>query len=243
MKAMLALARTEILRLSRNKRYLIFSIALPVMLYLVFGKQASATAYGVQFKAFYMVGMASVGAFSGALTGNAQRISQERKDGWIRQLRLTALPPGSYVAAKIIASMAITVPSIIAVLALGRFYGGVQLAGWKWLAIGAAIWLGTMTFAALAVAIGYRFMPDTVQPVTMFVYFLMSILGGLWFPLSNGILRKIGQVLPTYQVTRIGTDVIASGTVSMTSIVTILAWLAGFIALAVLAVRNTAETI
>ena len=29
----------------------------------------------------------------------------------------------------------------------------------------------------------------------------------------------------------------------MTSIVTILAWLAGFIALAVLAVRNTAETI
>ena len=243
MKATLSLAQTEVLRLSRNKRYMIFSIALPVMLYLVFGKQASATAYGVEFKAFYMVGMASVGAFSGALTGNAQRISQERKDGWIRQLRLTALPPGSYVAAKIIASMAITVPSIIAVLALGRFYGGVQLAGWKWLAIGAAIWLGTMTFAALAVAIGYRFMPDTVQPVTMFVYFLMSILGGLWFPLSNGILRKIGQVLPTYQVTRIGTDVIASGTVSMTSIVTILAWLAGFIALAVLAVRNTAETI
>ena len=114
MKATLSLAQTEVLRLSRNKRYMIFSIALPVMLYLVFGKQASATAYGVEFKAFYMVGMASVGAFSGALTGNAQRISQERKDGWIRQLRLTALPPGSYVVAKIIASMATTVPSISA---------------------------------------------------------------------------------------------------------------------------------
>jgi hypothetical protein len=31
-------------RLSRNKRYLIFSIALPVMLYLVLGKQATSTA-------------------------------------------------------------------------------------------------------------------------------------------------------------------------------------------------------
>ena len=241
MNGTLALTRKEMLRLSRNKRYLIFSIALPVMLYLVFGKQAASTAYGVAFAAFYMVGMASVGAFSGALTGNAQRISQERKDGWVRQLRLTSLPPQSYVIAKIVASMATTVPSIAIVLALGHFYGGVQLAGWKWLAIGAAIWLGTMTFAALVVAIGYRFMPDTVQPVTMFVYFLMSILGGLWFPLS-GALQKAGQVLPTYQITRIGTDVIGTGTVPTASIAIILAWLAGFVVLAVLAVRSTAET-
>jgi len=34
----------EMVRLSRNKRYLIFSIALPVMLYLVLGKQATSTA-------------------------------------------------------------------------------------------------------------------------------------------------------------------------------------------------------
>ena len=73
-----ALTRKEMVWLSRNKRYLIFSIALPVMLYLVFGKQAASTADGVAFAAFYMVGMACVGAFSGALTGNAQRISQER---------------------------------------------------------------------------------------------------------------------------------------------------------------------
>ncbi len=242
MNGTLALARKEMVRLSRNKRYMIFSIGLPVMLYLAFGRQATATAYGVRFAAFYMVGMASVGAFSGALTGNAQRISQERKDGWIRQLRLTTLPPQSYVIAKIIASMATTVPAIAIVLALGRFYGHVQLAGWKWLAIGAAIWLGTLAFAALAVAIGYRFLPDTVQPITMFVYFLMSVLGGLWFPLG-GTLQKVGQILPTYQITRIGTDVIGSGTVSMTSVLTVLAWLAGFIVLAVLAVRSTAEKI
>ncbi len=242
MTGTVALTRQELVRLTRNKRYLIFSIGLPAMLYLVFGHQASGTSYGVAFKAFYMVGMASVGAFSGALNGNAQRISQERKDGWIRQLRLTALPPQSYVIAKIIASMAVTVPAVVIVLGLGRFYGGVQLAPWRWLAIGAAVWLGAMTFAALAVAIGYRFMPDTVQPVTMLVYFVMSILGGLWFPLS-GIMQKIGQVLPTYQITRIGTDVIAGGTIPLASVGTILGWLAGFIVLAVLAVRATAETI
>lgn len=243
MNGTLALARAEVRRLGRNKRYSVFSVALPVVLYLVVAPQARhASAYGVGYSAYYMIAMASVGAFSGALTGNAQRISQERKDGWIRQLRLTSLPANAYVVAKVIASMVTTVPSVVIVLALGRFVGDVHLAAWKWLAIGGAIWLGSLTFAALAVAIGYRFMPDTVQPVGMFVYFVMSILGGLWFALT-GWMEKIGQALPTYQITRIGTDLISNQSVSATAIVTILAWFAAFVVLAVLAVRTTAETV
>jgi ABC-2 type transport system permease protein len=243
MQGTLALARAEIRRLSRNRRYTIFAVGLPVVLYLVIAPSVKhATAYGVAYAAYYMIAMASIGAFSGALTGNAQRIAQERKDGWVRQLRLTALPANAYVTAKILASMAITVPGIAIVLLLGRFYGDVHLELWKWLAIGAVIWIGSLTFAALAVAIGYRFDPDTVQPVAMFVYFVMSILGGLWFALS-GFLEKLGRVLPTYQITKIGTDLISSQSVPVTAYITILAWFAAFIALAVWAVRATAETV
>jgi len=239
----LALARIEIVRLRRNKRYLMFTLALPVVLYLLVAKQVQhVTAYGVAYKAYYMVAMASFGAFSGALTGNAQRISQERKDGWIRQLRLTPLPPQSYVIAKVIASLATSIPSIVIVLLLGRFYGGVELAGWKWVVIGVVVWVGTLVFASLAVAIGYRFMPDTVQPLTMFVYLVMTFLGGVWFALG-GVLQDIGQVLPTYQIIKIGTDVIGTGTVPVGSVAVILAWLAGFAILAWLAVRATAETV
>ena len=239
----LSLARIEIIRLRRNKRYMMFTLALPVVLYLLVARQVQhVTAYGVAYKAYYMVAMASFGAFSGALTGNAQRISQERKDGWIRQLRLTPLPPQSYVIAKVIASLATSIPSIVIVLLLGRFYGGVELAGWKWVVIGVAVWVGTLVFAALAVAIGYRFMPDTVQPMAMFVYLIMTFLGGVWFALT-GVLQDIGQVLPTYQIIKVGTDVIGTGTVPVGSVAVILAWLAGFVILAWLAVRATAETV
>jgi ABC-2 type transport system permease protein len=243
MNSTAALARTEVRRLGRNKQYSIFSIALPVVLYLVVSPQTRhASAYGVGCAAYYMIAMASVGAFSGALTGNAQRISSERKDGWIRQLRLTSLPPNAYVAAKVIASMVTTVPAVVIVLVLGRFYGGIHLALWKWLAIGGVIWLGALTFAALAVAIGYRFTPDRVQPVAMFVHLVMSLLGGLWFALA-GWMQKIGQALPTYQITRVGTSVIGGGPVSRPAIGIILAWLAAFALLAVLAVGSTAETL
>ena len=71
------------------------------------------------------------------------------------------------------------------------------------------VWFGSTIFAALAVAIGYRFAPDQVQPITLIVYFIFAILGGLWFPLS-GFLGKIGQFTPTYEAVKIGTDVIGA---------------------------------
>jgi ABC-2 type transport system permease protein len=236
----LALARLEVKRLLlRSKGYLILTLALPVVLYLVIGR-THGTAYGATDPGYYMVAMGAWGAFTGALTGNAVRIAQERKDGWIRQLRLTPMPARSYVAAKVTASTVTVVPSIVIVLALGRLYGGVRLAGWEWPAIGAVILLAAVAFAALAVAIGYRFLPDQAQPLTMLVYFVMTLLGGLLFPLS-GAIATIGKVLPTYQVARIGADIIRSGNIPVNGIAVILGWLAAFTVLAVLTVRRTSE--
>jgi ABC-2 type transport system permease protein len=237
----LSLTKAEISRLRRNKRYLIFTVALPVMFYLIFGKTTS-TGYGVSFKAFYMVGMASFGAFSGAFNNNALRISQERKDGWIRQLRLTPLPAYSYVVGKILTSMVTTVPSIVIVFLLGRFYGGVQLPVWKFLVCAIAIWIGTLIFAALAVACGYKLAPDSVQPAVLVVFFFFSIFGGLWFPLS-GALRKFGEFTPTYQIVKISTDVIGQGSAALVNVIGLVAWFAIFVVLATLAVRSTAETV
>jgi ABC-2 type transport system permease protein len=240
MNGTLALAATEIKRLRRNRRYLIFTIGLPVMLYLVLGKQ-KASSYGVEFGAFYMVAMATFGALSGAFTNNTIRISQERKDGWIRQLRLTALPANAYVVAKLIASMVTSVPAIAIVFILGNVYGGVDMPIWKWVVMAAAIWFGTFVFVALAVAVGYKISPDSVQPVSMVVFFFFSIFGGLWFPLSGGML-DFAKFTPTFQVVRISTDVLGKGTVAITNVIGVVVWFAIFLGLAVFAVRSTAES-
>jgi ABC-2 type transport system permease protein len=242
MAGTLALTRAELKRLMRNRRYFIFTVALPVVLYLLIGRQVNGSVYGVSFKAFYMVDMAMLGAFSGALNGNAQRISQEKKEGWIRQLRLTSLPAYAYVVSKVIVSMATTVTSIVIVLLLGRFYGDVHLPAWDWLAVAVTVWFSATIFAALAVAIGYKIAPDQVQPVTMIVYLGFAVLGGIWFPLS-GVMKTIGQVTPTYQAVKIGTDVIEGATVSAALVAGLAAWLVIFAGLATLAVRSTAETV
>lgn len=242
MAGTLALTRAEVRRLMRNKRYFIFTVGFPVILYLMVGKQVSHLAYGVAFGAYYMISMATFGAFSGALTGNAQRISQEKKEGWIRQLRLTPLPANAYVLSKVLVSLATTVPSIVIVLVLGRFYGDVHLPGWEWPVVAVTVWFGSTIFAALAVAIGYRFAPEQVQPVSLIVYFVFAILGGLWFPLS-GFLGRVGEFTPTYDAVKIGTDVIAGSSVPAGLPIGLVVWLGIFAGLAVLAVRSTAETV
>ncbi|HEX5302365.1 MAG TPA: hypothetical protein VFW50_35770, partial [Streptosporangiaceae bacterium] len=118
MAGVIALTRAELSRLAHNRRYFIFTVAFPVILYLLIGRQVTAHAYQIGFGAYYMIAMATFGAFSGALNGNAQRISQEKKEGWIRQLRLTPLPANAYVITKIIVSLATTIPAIVIVLLL-----------------------------------------------------------------------------------------------------------------------------
>jgi ABC-2 type transport system permease protein len=242
MRGILSLTRLEIMRVRRNRRYLIFTVGFPVVLYLLLGKQVTANAEGVSFHAYYMVAMGMFGAFSGALTGNAQRISQEMKDGWIRQLRLTPLPANAYVVSKILTSMATTVPSIVIVLLLGRFYGGVNIPVWQFLIIAITIWFGATIFAALAVAIGYRYQPDQVQPIAVAVYFVFAILGGLLFPIA-GTLQKIGEVTPTYDAAKIAIDVIADISVPVGLIIGLVIWLAVFTGLATWSVRATAESV
>jgi ABC-2 type transport system permease protein len=218
------------------------SVALPVVLYLLVGTRDKATVYGVDFAAYYMVAMATFGSFSGALMNNSVRISQERKEGWIRQLRLTPLPSSAYVIAKLIAAMAITIPSVLIVLLLGKFVGHVHMTASSWTVIAVIIILGALLFAALAVAIGYRFQPDQVQPIATIIYFVFIVLGGVFFPLS-GTIEKIGQYTPAYEAVKISTDVISGAPVSTTLVAGMVIWLAVFVGLATLSVRSMAEVV
>ena len=146
------------------------------------------------------------------------------------------------MVAKVLDSLATTIPAIVIVLLLGRFYGNVHLPAWQWPVIAVIVWFGSTIFAALAVAVGYRFAPEQVQPVTLIVYFVFAILGGLWFPIS-GFLGSMGKFTPTYEAMKIASDVIRGTSVPVGLPIGLVVWLGIFTALATLAVRSTAESV
>ncbi|MEU6231792.1 ABC transporter permease [Kitasatospora sp. NPDC047058] len=195
---MTTLVRLEIVRTLRNRKYLLFSVLYPALMYFFFinaygtGKLAG----GLPVKTYFMVSMATFGAVGSVLTGSAQRISLERKSGWTRQLRLTALPGRAYTVAKIAAGAVTTLPAILVVFAVGASQG-VRLDAGQWAGLAAALWLGSFVFAALGVAFGYAAAPDSVQTIVMIAYMAMALFGGTWFPVT-GTLEKIARFNPVY---------------------------------------------
>ncbi|KJY15941.1 MULTISPECIES: ABC transporter permease [Streptomyces] len=204
------LVKLEITRALRNKKYLFFTVLYPAALFLMLGGTLDGTTkvMGTELTmpAFYMVAMASFGALTAVLMGNSERIAKEREQGWVRQLRLTALPGRGYVLAKTASAGVLSLPAILAVFAVAAAVKDVRFDAWQWFALVGAIWAGSLVFAALGVAIGYLASGDTVRPVTMLFYFGLSILGGLWMPTANfpQWLQDICAWLPTHAYAALG---------------------------------------
>jgi ABC-2 type transport system permease protein len=150
--------------------------------------------------------MASFGALTAVLMGNSERIAKERESGWVRQLRLTTLPGRGYVLAKTASAAAVSLPSIVVIFVVAAVVKDVRLDAWQWLALTGAIWAGSLVFAALGVAIGYSATGDAVRPITMIVYFGLSMLGGLWMPTTTfpQWLQDIAAWVPTHAYAALG---------------------------------------
>lgn len=207
------LIKLEITRALRNRKFLFFSVIYPSALFLLIAGSADSTkkvtGTELTLPTFYMVAMASFGALTAVLMGNSERIARERESGWVRQLRLTTLPGRGYVFAKTASAAVISLPSIVIVFVVAAVVKNVHLDAWQWLALTGVIWVGSLVFAALGVALGYLASGDAVRPITMIVYFGLSMLGGLWSPTTSfpGWLQDIAKWLPTHAYAALGQSI------------------------------------
>ncbi|MFH8338571.1 ABC transporter permease [Streptomyces sp. AM6-12] len=224
-----SLIKLELTRALRNKKFLFFSVLYPAVLFLIIAGNADNTRIdgtGLTLATYMMVSMASFGALTAVLMGNSERIAKERESGWVRQLRLTPLPGRGYVLAKTASAAVVSLPSIVVVFLAAAVIKDVRLDAWQWLALTGVIWAGSLVFAALGVALGYLATGDAVRPITMIVYFGLSILGGLWMPSTTfpQFLQDIAKWLPTHAYAALGRAIEQSQAPHTTDIAVLVAY-------------------
>ncbi|HTV12081.1 MAG TPA: ABC transporter permease [Acidimicrobiales bacterium] len=234
----LAYARYDLLRVVRNRRFFIFSIGFPLILYLVIaGSNKDKTIASIPFPVYYLTGMTAWGSMNGVVSGGGL-ISLERSLGWTRQLRVTPLPPWAYMASKVIRGYAMAALTII-FLYLAGLAMSVHLAISGWLLMTGLILVGLLPFAALGIMLGHLLTPDTLGPALGGISALFALLGGAWGPLGQtGAFHDIARALPSYWLVQAGEAGLTRTAWSSTGWIVIAVWTVVLARLAMLAYRR-----
>ena len=190
--------RYEVLRTFRNRRFLLFSLGFPLVLFLfIGGSNRNARLDGISFPLYYMTGMTAWGTMTAVISSGA-RIAAERQVGWTRQMRITPLTTTAYFRAKVLCGYLMALLSMV-VLYLAGTSMGVRLSTSEWLTMTALLLIGLVPFAVLGVMLGHLLSVDSMGPAMGGTTTLFALLGGAWGPLAtSGVFLSIVKCLPSY---------------------------------------------
>jgi len=189
----------ELRRILRNTSFLIFTIGMPVAMYLVFGStfaQGTDQAGSGNVHFYVMVSMALYGAISSttSVSGNA---ALEIMQGWGRQIGLTPLRSASYVAMKTALALIISFLAVSAVFLAGVLTGAGADSWRTWVVSFLICWLGSATFALFGLAVAQLGRSESAVSIANGALVLLSFFGNLFVPLS-GTMLSIARFTPLY---------------------------------------------
>ena len=214
--------KLEVRRVLRNRRTVMFILVFPSVFFFMFGLSPKAQG-GPAAIAYVMISMAVYGAMVGTTAGGAA-VAVERSLGWSRQLRLTPLRPGAYVAMKVLTAMTLGLIAIVAEFAVGAL-SGVHLAPHVWLLSGLAGWLGSFVFAAFGLFMGFLLPSENVMQFVGPLLAVLAMFGGLFIPLSalSPTMRTVAHFSPVWGVGVIARAPLVGG-FSSGAIMSVVAW-------------------
>ena len=156
--------RYERIRSLRNRRFYLFTVGFPRVLYLLIAApnrhEHDLAGSGISAPLYFRVGLTALGTMNAILGGGA-RIALDRSIGWTRQLRLTPLRPRTYFGTKVVTAY-LTAAVTIAVQYSAGISLGVTMSGGRWLQMTALLLIGLLPFAALAAGAGIARQPGKI---------------------------------------------------------------------------------
>ena len=197
-------ARYEFLRLWRTPSFSLPCLLFPAVFYLLFGVLLGGRS-GPEAARYLLAGYSVFGTMGVALFGFGVTVAMDREEGLLTLKRAQPMPPGAYLAAKVVMAMLFStvILALLAALAIGL--AGVRLAPGQWLGLAVACLLGVLPFSALGLWLGTRVGARGAPALINLVYLPMAFLSGLWLPLSMlpGLLQELAPAWPAYHLARI----------------------------------------
>jgi ABC-2 type transport system permease protein len=252
-------AQVELRSTARSVEFVIGAVALPVLLYAMFGLPSASTTNllpgGAHVGTMMMVSLCAYGVVSLAIFTFGENVAKERGSGWIRTMRATPLPTWSHLVGKVAVALVGALAIVVTTGTAAVLAGNVSLAPSRWLALTATLLAGVVAFSTLGFAIAYAVRPRAATAIANLIFLPLAFLSGFFVPLGElpPVLGDIAVWLPTHHFGQLvwlqvasAADVEAWTGTPVASTTVHLAWVVGatavFGAVAALASRRAAVT-
>ena len=189
----------EIVKSVRLPQFILPTIALPPAFYALFALAMGQGSAEVATRTLATFGVFAV--MGPALFGFGANISAERESGQLELKRLSPMPAGAQIAAKVVATTVFSLVSFAMLYILG-IIGGVALSAAQWAMLVAVHIIAIVPFALIGLGIGYRLGNKGAIAIANIVFLVMAVLGGLWMPIAvlPEAMQTFAWSLPSYHL-------------------------------------------
>jgi len=195
--------RNEFLRMLRSPMFVFPTLMFPLLFYVMFGLLLN---HGNAKAATYLyVTYGVFGTMGTSLFGFGVTVANERALGHLQYKRALPMPPSAYLLAKLGMAMLFAAIISVSLMVLAATLGDVRLHAGQFAAILLANVLGVLPLSALGLWIGTHVPAAGAPAVINLVYLPMSLLSGLWMPLSAmpPVLSKVAVALPPWHLAQL----------------------------------------
>lgn len=207
-----AQARMAILVALRTPRTIIFTIAFPVVLLVLFnsifsagGNETTTLPSDVKLgaEAYFTAGIIAYAAALSTFTTLAVSLTTQRENGQLKRYRGTPMPPWTFIAGQIARAEAQALAMAAILLAIGAVAYGVPIPASTFPAFLLYLLLGTATLCSLGIALSsFTPTPDAASTVAPFSVVILSFISGVWIPVDQlpQWLEAVGKLFPLYHL-------------------------------------------
>jgi ABC-2 type transport system permease protein len=203
LRAYLNEARYQFIQALRAPAFALPFLMLPVPLYLFFGVVMAGGSADVQAHPelgnYVFSGWSCMAVMGPAIFGIGIGIAMERDANLLKLKRALPLPPGSYLVAKMLMSIAFAALAVGAVTATALVAGKLTLSAGALLAMVGVLVLGAVPFCAIGLFIG-AFSSGNASPAFANLVYLPGMwLSGMFFPLPK-VMQPWAVIWPAFHL-------------------------------------------
>jgi len=208
-----AQAQVELLLTLRRGESVLITLIVPVLLLIFFASLNIVPTSSGKAVDFLLPGILALAIMAAGMVSLGIATAYERYYGVLKRLGSSPLPRSGLIIAKVISVLVLELIQVIVLVAVAAAFYGWRPAGAPLLAL-AVLAIGTVTFAALGLAMAGALRAEVTLAAANGLFLLFLLLGGGILPLSHlpGPLAAIAQILPAAALTQALQATLSNGT-------------------------------